>query len=253
MVTGSMFNSKVPFPHIMPNSDPLYQAQQWVYDMVGVLPVWERNVFGAGVRVRINDNGVDTEVSELNGRVDLNASCVSATPNGLEASQGTWVASVLGASGNIGDCAVGIAPNVTFSSCNIITATDSLADYLDEKLDQFDISINSIGFAGCKANVDGGAGEASLRRLRQMHRQLQTCPFEVDGATPCSICDFSDPTLAPSAPCADAIVSHCESYFRDERICLDFLDLLLGGGSCDFNQLPGDAFAHPVHHEEASR
>ena len=38
-------------------SDPLYTSNEWVFDMINVEPVWERGIFGNGVRVRINDQG----------------------------------------------------------------------------------------------------------------------------------------------------------------------------------------------------
>ena len=40
-------------------SDPLYDGQKWVYDMINVVPVWEKGYFGADVRVRVNDDGVE--------------------------------------------------------------------------------------------------------------------------------------------------------------------------------------------------
>jgi hypothetical protein len=41
-------------------SDPLYDGQKWVYDMIKVVPVWEKGYFGNGVRVRINDDGIES-------------------------------------------------------------------------------------------------------------------------------------------------------------------------------------------------
>lgn len=38
--------------------DPLYDGQRWVYDMINIVPVWEKGYFGRGVRVRVNDDGV---------------------------------------------------------------------------------------------------------------------------------------------------------------------------------------------------
>jgi hypothetical protein len=40
--------------------DPLYDGQRWVYDMINIVPVWERGYFGSGVRVRVNDDGVES-------------------------------------------------------------------------------------------------------------------------------------------------------------------------------------------------
>lgn len=40
--------------------DPLYDGQRWVYDMINIVSVWERGYFGNGVRVRVNDDGVES-------------------------------------------------------------------------------------------------------------------------------------------------------------------------------------------------
>ena len=40
-------------------SDPLYDGQKWVYEMINIVPVWEKGYSGKNVRVRINDDGVD--------------------------------------------------------------------------------------------------------------------------------------------------------------------------------------------------
>jgi hypothetical protein len=41
-------------------SDPLFSAQKWVFDMINVVPVWEKGYFGSGVRVRINDDSIES-------------------------------------------------------------------------------------------------------------------------------------------------------------------------------------------------
>lgn len=47
-------------------NDPLYDGQRWVYDMINIVPVWEKGYFGDGVRVRVNDDGVkSTHVGTL--------------------------------------------------------------------------------------------------------------------------------------------------------------------------------------------
>lgn len=50
--------------------DPLYDAQKWVYDMIRVVPVWKAGIFGAGVKVRVNDLGIDASNVEFQGRFD---------------------------------------------------------------------------------------------------------------------------------------------------------------------------------------
>lgn len=41
-------------------SDPLYDGQKWVYDMINIVPVWDKGYFGRGVRVRVNDDGIES-------------------------------------------------------------------------------------------------------------------------------------------------------------------------------------------------
>ena len=130
--------------------------------MINVEPVWKEGIFGKGVRVRINDDGVDSNHDEFGDRFDVGASCTKYDALFYDEDQGvydytqhgTTVASILGASGNNKQCAVGVAPEVTISSCQIfdddaLTFSD-VDDFLDsdwliEKLDQFDISQNSVG------------------------------------------------------------------------------------------------------------
>lgn len=50
--------------------DPLSQAQSWVYHTIQLSTVWEQGYTGQGIRVRINDNGVDVTHPEFQGRID---------------------------------------------------------------------------------------------------------------------------------------------------------------------------------------
>ena len=144
-------------------NDEDYLDQKWVFDMINIYPVWEAGFFGKGVRVRVNDDGVDSEHEEFRDRFDVDASCEKFEAkymDGLETAyrqHGTGVASIVGASGNNGECAMGVSPEVTISSCKIIGgATQSYFDgtWLIEKLDDFDISQNSYGINGCKKARD---------------------------------------------------------------------------------------------------
>eukprot|EP00539_Tryblionella_compressa_P008268 CAMPEP_0178775504 /NCGR_PEP_ID=MMETSP0744-20121128/24230_1 /TAXON_ID=913974 /ORGANISM="Nitzschia punctata, Strain CCMP561" /LENGTH=842 /DNA_ID=CAMNT_0020432491 /DNA_START=72 /DNA_END=2600 /DNA_ORIENTATION=+ len=215
-------------------SDPLFDGQKWVYDMIRVEPVWQRGYFGKGVRIRINDYGVDLDHDEFQGRIDSNASCDVALPvDGDLESHGTAVASILGGAANNDKCAAGIAPEVSMSSCNIFAEGVPLS-VLSEKLDTFDISQNSWALPGCANRV-----------LGERNRQLQTesCPFkyvldEMSYDHPCDVCDFQQETV--SADCEASIVSHCDTYKHfenDAEACLDFLNLILGGG-CNYDRLP---------------
>jgi subtilisin-like proprotein convertase family protein len=251
-------------------SDPLYSAQKWIFDMIKVQEVWAKGYTGNGIHVRVNDEGIESSHPEFENRIDKDASCPSevepipsAYENGF--SHGTAVASILGGAAGNDVCGVGIAPNVTMSSCHFNSNKD-FTDLFVYKLTTFDISQNSWGRDSC-VDLDG-------RRL-----QGPQCPFtfEQSHAFPCEVCDFSNLLLGTfscvsaascqhelrspicSLPysvsnpikgsCIDAIESHCRYYFREDRLgCLEHLDLTLGG-NCDFQSLTDenrDAFARGV-------
>ena len=42
-------------------SDPLYSAQEWIFDMINIRPVWEKGYRGKKIHVRINDEGFEPE------------------------------------------------------------------------------------------------------------------------------------------------------------------------------------------------
>jgi subtilisin family serine protease len=98
------------------SSDPLYNAQEWVYDMINVVPVWQSGIFGTGVHVRVNDEGVDFDHSEFLGRVDVENSCDEFLPQTTANQHGTSVSSIMAAAGDNDECAVGISPGVIISS-----------------------------------------------------------------------------------------------------------------------------------------
>ncbi len=196
--------------------DPMYGAQAWVYEMIRVVEVWQQGILGDGVRVRVNDNGVDSSHVEFEGRFDIDGSCDLYDPQELDtsgASHGTTVAGIIGAAANNDECSVGIAPKVTLSSCYVFDGSD----YFTIKLDSFDISQNSYGIDGCV--------ERSGRQLQQ-----GTCPFqfvEFDNTFPCNVCDdFNNLSQA----CEYSIKQHCQrNYESDVDGCLEFLDMILGG------------------------
>lgn len=95
-------------------SDPLYSANEWLFDQLNVRPVWEQGFTGKGVMVRVNDpDGVDGAHAEFSGRFDAGASCDGYEPvvglDGSLRSHGTAVASLAVAGGNNGECAVGVS------------------------------------------------------------------------------------------------------------------------------------------------
>jgi len=194
-------------------SDPLYSAQKWVYDMINILPVWEKGLFGKDIRVRVNDNAFNPNLNEFGGRFDSTAGCNALLPpdnvlSGLsDPYHGSVAASIIGAEGNNGQCAVGIAPEVTLSGC----LTIGTEDFLDLKLNEMDISNNSWGRSGCDKTLTG-------RR-----RKLTECPFSFTDTRftfPCDVCgDFS--VITPT--CESAIQRHCNFYYEnDVDGCIDF-------------------------------
>jgi hypothetical protein len=137
---------------------------------------------------------------------------------------GTAVASILGGGANNGVCAVGVAPEVTISSCYALGNPGSV---LAEKLDSFDISQNSYGTDGCAPTPAN-------------RRKLQSCPFKFQDPgieSPCSVCDFSS-SEPKSRRCELAIIEHCSyNYREDSEGCIEFLDLFIAGGRCYYNTL----------------
>ena len=33
-------------------------VQDWIFQMINIYPVWERGIFGKGIRIRVNDEGM---------------------------------------------------------------------------------------------------------------------------------------------------------------------------------------------------
>jgi hypothetical protein len=196
--------------------------------MVNIVPVWEQGLYGAGIRVRVNDDGVAGNHTEFAGRFNESASCDNWAPT--DSSHGTSVASIIASAGDNGECGVGISPQVELSACNIFDGGNEA--FLAEKIHDFDISQNSIGFITA-------CGSSSNRRQLQVPNI--TCPFQFSDSNntdefPCTACTFGGAsTLSPV--CETAIVDHCASYYeKDIAACLQFLDLLLPG-RCEYYEL----------------
>jgi subtilisin family serine protease len=222
-------------------SDPLYSGNAWVYEMVNIVPVWKQGIYGAGIRVRVNDDGVAGNHTEFEGRFNESTSCDNWAPT--DSFHGTSVASIIASAGDNGVCGVGISPKVELSACNIYDGGNEA--FLAEKVNDFDISQNSIGASGCGATSDS--------RRRRLRRQLQvlnnnTCPFQFSegalGVFPCSVCTFdgsatsTSSLLNTSSVCGSAIVDHCTNYYeKDVPACLEYLELFLPGGRCDYSEL----------------
>lgn len=126
--------------------DPLSFANNWAYEMINVDKVWSKLSYtGKGVRIRINDDGVDADNKDFEGRFDQANSCDNFKPlEGDNDGHGTKVAGIVAGNANNAHCAAGIAYESTFSSCNLFSGKIAFQT-LDAKLESFDISQNSIG------------------------------------------------------------------------------------------------------------
>mmetsp|Transcript_11918 Transcript_11918/g.28633 ORF Transcript_11918/g.28633 Transcript_11918/m.28633 type:complete len:1167 (-) Transcript_11918:47-3547(-) len=214
-------------------NDPLWLAQRWAYNMINVIPVWESGNLGQGVRIRINDDGVDASHPEFVGRFDQDASCEKFAPVD-NVGHGMRVAGIILANANNGECSAGIAPEATFSSCNLFTAATTVLSTLSYKLDSFDISNNSIGLASiCKhddPNKDVG-----------QFNDGGTCPFDRSNMSrehPCDYCDWSSSNNNLSDDCVKTIFKHCRTFYMAEEGCQDFPEIMIGG-ECEYDDLSG--------------
>ena len=211
-------------------SDPFYDSDSWAFRLVNVESVWKQGIAGNGIHIRINDEGVDASHPEFAGKFDINASCSDYLPAYEGASHGTACASIAAALGNNNECAVGIAPGATLSSCTYLGTTRQDVTFLIHALDQVDVSSNSYGVQGCSAI---NATSTSTRRDLQGE-----CPFQTSSSNPpCSVCDFASEPLSDA--CTTAIIEYCYDPFIYERdaACQQYLDLFT---TCYFRRLSND-------------
>ena len=219
----------------IPFSDPLVEATDWVYDLINIQPVWAQGIRGNGIGIRINDNGVDANHPDFDGRFDVASSCSDYLPAGSDW-HGTACASLAVAGGDNDVCSVGMAPGATLSSCRIIgggSSPDALQyRYLYENMENMDISSNSYGLDACYRTDQG-----------QRHLQTSaTCPFsQTNPLTPCSAdsacagIDWSGSTSGAtlSSACDQEIIRYCQVlYESDVQACNSYLDLFV---DCAFN------------------
>lgn len=189
--------------------------------MINVAPVWNQGITGAGISIRINDEGVDFNHTEFVGKFDFDASCEVYEPQSPTALHGTTTASIAAANGDNDSCAVGIAPGANISSCR--NDANSFPAGQTEHLDKQDVSSNSIAVPGCYRN-----------KRRQLEEE-EECPF-VNGTvgSPCSTCNFAEQPL--SSDCQDSIVNYCRlpPNYASDTGCMKFLELFT---DCDFGAL----------------
>ncbi len=121
-------------------------ANQWMYEMINVIDVWADGYTGDGITIRINDDGVDVSNREFDGRFDdATNSCEDYSSNDSKFDHGTVVAGIILGNADNKHCAVGIAYEAKFSSCDVVNNPLSRAEDLEYKIDTFDISQNSWG------------------------------------------------------------------------------------------------------------
>jgi len=210
-------------------TDPLSLTNNWLYEMINVKNVWENLKYtGKGVKIRINDDGVDVDNTDFEGRFDQANSCPNFRPSGnADDVHGTKVAGIVAGVANNQHCAAGIAYESTFSSCNVFGGSNAISS-LTFKIESFDISQNSFGQEACAVD----------RRARSL--QDNACPFTVPAGAfynPCDPkkCDFSKRL---TTPCEDSIYRHCKDNYRDDPSCEDFIDVIIGDNTCNFGKMP---------------
>eukprot|EP00537_Pseudo-nitzschia_pungens_P011055 CAMPEP_0172385844 /NCGR_PEP_ID=MMETSP1061-20121228/3454_1 /TAXON_ID=37318 /ORGANISM="Pseudo-nitzschia pungens, Strain cf. pungens" /LENGTH=1877 /DNA_ID=CAMNT_0013115001 /DNA_START=415 /DNA_END=6048 /DNA_ORIENTATION=- len=219
--------------------DPLWSGSKWMYDAINVIDVWETyGLTGKGITVRINDDGVYVSNKEFEGRFDdQENSCGQYLPNTMDQEEdghGTSVAGIILGNANNDLCAVGIAHQAKFSSCNFF-AENVPYSALAYKLDSFEISQNSVGLPACDTEGLTGFAPQSFE---------EGCPFQHSESRydPCTRCvgEFVvDQAL--STACESAIARHCKDFYKlDQEACSDFPEIVIGG-DCNFERLPKEA------------
>lgn len=96
--------------------------------------------------MRINDDGVDGDHSELSDNYDGTESCLDSRPVDFERDvHGTAIASIIAGINNNGECANGIAPGATISSCVGPLRLDDAPDLLLSRLDKGKSHLQLLG------------------------------------------------------------------------------------------------------------
>jgi subtilisin family serine protease len=135
-------------PPNAPTQDPLSIANEWMFKMINVQYVWNTlKLTGKGIKIRINDDGVDINNKEFEGnnKFDKANSCEEWEPTpGDTDGHGTTVAGIIVGNANNDFCSAGIAYDATFSACNFFAKGVPYSS-LAYKINTFDISQNSIG------------------------------------------------------------------------------------------------------------
>ena len=197
---------------------------------------------GAGVGIRINDDGIDASHPDLSANFDVASSCDNYLPFTLDSknSHGTTCAALAAAGGN-SVCSVGMAPDASLSGCRIFNEyggfdQEAIAGYSYLYVGQENVAVSSNSY-----------GDDACYTLPRRRLQGGTCPFSQDSEySPCadkSACfgeDWASPNLSPL--CEADIVNYCSVFYEtDVEACISYLDLFV---SCEYNaQNPEEADA----------
>ena len=215
-------------------SDPLYDSMTWQYQLINIEAVWRQNITGAGVHVRVNDDGVDATHPEFAGKFDIEHSCANYLPgNSTLDDHGTSCASIIAGNADNGECSTGIAPGVTLSACALLSFENgySHAEGIVSELDTVDVSSNSWGPLPCFPDGNGMFFRRKLGTSRQLDCGMFTFQHEDH---PCNICDTTEIDLS-NDDCGSAVAMHCHLFFEyDPEACIEYLDAFV---DCEYDAM----------------
>jgi subtilase family protein len=104
-------------------ADAVRDSQQWVLDMMQVQSAWQITEGGNAV-VAVIDSGVNPDVSDLSGSVDLGPDYTglkTTRDNPDWGVHGTWMASIIAGHGHgVGEGVIGVAPQAKILSIRVI-------------------------------------------------------------------------------------------------------------------------------------
>lgn len=150
--------------------------QQWHLNAVNLGPAVQAGLTGRNVKLRVNDDGIFTNLDDLVVNVNTSFNYVTRetdpTPPAVSecfeesegfCAHGTFCAALAAAQRNNGICGAGIAPGVLLSGAAVIgysdrTTTGDVADALSANID---IASNSWGLSGCESRPNPFDSSAS--------------------------------------------------------------------------------------------
>jgi hypothetical protein len=263
-----------------PSSDPASKYEQWYLSQINVSGVWKMGINGSGVRIRINDVGVDYSHVDLKDKFSMEYSFGDPMPPLRQDSNsvfvpdggtdhGTHCAGFAVASAN-SNCGIGVAFGATFSAAITVPTVQvpvcqgtaysqsgcdqALADLLASSMANNHISSNSWARDGCVFRKHGVPIAIVLGVNATNH-----CPF----LAPTPELPYSmtlSPCISPactnwesavlSSGCRDAIVIYCADSILAENDpgCAQYRDLF---AICSYGQRPAvviDALANSTEH-----